>query len=82
MSRMCDVCSKTYVKANQVPRGIGRRVASRSIKRQQPNLRLKSLMIAGQKLKVKLCTACLKRIKYDEKLLQSVASAKVAATAA
>lgn len=67
MSRICDVCQKSYVKGNLVPRGIGRRVTSRTIRTQKPNLRIKHLTLGQTRIRVKLCASCLKRIKKDQK---------------
>ncbi len=65
MSRVCEFCEKSYIKGNLVPRGIGRRVTRRTSTRQQPNLRNKKLEINGQKVKVRICTSCLKRLKFE-----------------
>lgn len=67
MARVCEVCGKDYHKANLVPRLIGRRVSNRHIKKQQPNLRNKKIEVNGQKVKVKLCASCLKRLKFEAK---------------
>lgn len=67
MSRVCQICNKSYLKGNLVPRGIGRRVTNRAIKRQQPNLRTKRLEVDGRKVKVTLCASCLKRLKFQDK---------------
>lgn len=67
MARVCEICEKQYHKGNLVPRLIGRRVSNRSIRRQQPNLRNKKIEINGQKVRVKLCASCLKRIKFEQK---------------
>ncbi len=65
MSRVCEVCGKGYLKGNLVPRGVGRRVTNRAIKKQQPNLRKKKIEIDGQTMRVSICTSCLKRMKYN-----------------
>lgn len=67
MARVCEVCQKSYLKGNLVPRGVGRRVTSRTIKRQQPNIRSKKITINGKTAKVNICTSCLKRIKFEKK---------------
>ena len=67
MASVCDICQKSYLKGNLVPRGIGRRVTNRSITRQHPNIRKKKLNINGQKINVNICTSCLKRIKFEKK---------------
>lgn len=65
MAKSCNICGKEALKGNLVPRGIGRRVTRRTIRRQQPNLRVKRMVINGTSLKVRLCAACLKRLKKD-----------------
>lgn len=72
MSRICDICKKGYLKGNLVPRGIGNRVTRRTIRRQQPNLRTKSVVIDGSKVKLKLCASCLKRLKKDNVIPKTV----------
>ncbi len=67
MARVCEVCGKEYMKGNLVPRGIGRRVTQRTIRKQKPNLRIKRIEINGRKYKVKMCASCLKRLKFDAK---------------
>jgi len=66
MSRKCEICNKTYMKGNLVPRGIGRRVTNRAIKRQQPNIRRKKLTIKGETKVFNICASCLKRLKFDQ----------------
>jgi ribosomal protein L28 len=65
MSKMCEICGKTYLKGNLVPRGIGNRVTRRTITRQQPNLRIKHMQFGSNKVKVKLCSSCLKKLKKE-----------------
>ena len=72
MARICEICGKGSLKGNLVSRGIGRRVTNRSIRRQQPNLRKKRIEINGEKVKIKLCTSCLKRIKFENRKLSIV----------
>lgn len=67
MARVCDVCQKSYLKGNLVPRGVGRRVTNRAIKRQQPNLRRKKVTIDGQSMTLNICSSCLKRMKFEQK---------------
>jgi ribosomal protein L28 len=67
MSRICELCGKTYKKGNLVPRGIGRRVTRRTIRRQNPNLRSKKITVDGKTFKAKICASCLKRMKKDAK---------------
>ncbi|HLC93860.1 MAG TPA: 50S ribosomal protein L28 [Patescibacteria group bacterium] len=65
MSKICQICGKGYLKGNQVPRGIGRRVTRRTNIRQQPNLRSKKFLVDGTAITVKICASCLKRIKFE-----------------
>ena len=65
MARVCEVCKKEYMKANHVAKGIGQRVSRRTTRAQKPNLRIKRLEIGDQKIKVRLCASCLKRIKFE-----------------
>ena len=67
MSKICDICGKSSLKGNLVPRGIGKRVTRRTIRRQEPNFRSKKLTINGTPMKVKICASCLKRLKKDER---------------
>jgi len=67
MSRICDICEKSYMKGNLVPRGVGRRVTNRAIRRQQPNLRKKKITLEGQNITVNICSSCLKRMNYQAK---------------
>ncbi len=67
MSKQCQICGKTYQKGNLVPRGIGNRVTKRTIHRNSINLRVKRFLINGVKVKVRLCSSCLKRIKKDDR---------------
>lgn len=67
MSRVCEFCNKGYMKGNLVPRGIGRRVTNRAIKRQQPNIRNKKMTINGRARTVSICASCLKRMKFDKR---------------
>ncbi|MBD3366516.1 50S ribosomal protein L28 [candidate division WWE3 bacterium] len=65
MARICQICQKTAKKGNSVPRGIGKRVTRRTIRRQQPNLRNKRFEVDGKRVKLTLCASCLKRTKKD-----------------
>lgn len=69
MSKICDLCQKGYHRGNLVPRGIGRRVTRRTLRRQEPNLRTVRLALeeGGNKVTLKLCASCLKRMKKDKK---------------
>lgn len=57
------------MKGNLVPRGIGRRVTRRTIRRQKPNLRAVRLDLSGDgnKKRMRICTGCLSRLKKDAK---------------
>ncbi len=74
MARVCDICQKSYLKGNLVPRGIGRRVTNRAIRRQQPNIRKKKLNVDGQNINVNICSSCLKRIKFEKKKAETATS--------
>ena len=76
MARICEICEKRYLKANLVPRGVGRRVTRRTITTQKPNLRSKKFVLDGQSIKVKICASCLKRLKFDEKKAKEAVVAK------
>ena len=65
MSRICDICQKTYKRGNLVSTGIGQRVSRRTLTKQLPNLHTKRLEVNGTPLKLKLCTACLKKLKQE-----------------
>lgn len=65
MSRICQICQKTYKKGNLVPRGVGKRVTRRTTRHQQPNLRTKRVEIDGRPVRLTLCAACLKKLKKD-----------------
>lgn len=71
MSKVCQICGKGYQKGNLVPRGIGNRVTRRTIARNSVNLRVKRFLINGRKVKFRLCSSCLKRIKKEGKDLQA-----------
>lgn len=75
MSRICDLCEKSAQKGNSVKRGIGDRVTNRAIKRQQPNLRTKRIIVDGTKVTLTLCASCLKRLKFEQKQLAKQAEA-------
>lgn len=77
MSKECQICGKTYQKGNLVPRGIGNRVTRRTIHRNSINLRVKRFLVNGMKMKVRLCSSCLKRIKKDERDLNKILADKV-----
>lgn len=66
MANVCDICQKSYLKGNLVPRGIGRRVTNRAIKKQKPNIRRKKIVIDGTPQKINICASCLKRMKFDK----------------
>ncbi len=72
MSKICDICQKTYNKGNLVPRGIGNRVTKRTGRHQMANLRNKNLVIGGKKIRATVCASCLKRLKKDGVISSSV----------
>ncbi len=82
MSKVCEICLKSYLKSNLVKRGIGRRVVRRTLSRQEPNLFEKKLKIDGVNIKIKMCSSCLKRIKYERNLADKETQALVASKAA
>jgi ribosomal protein L28 len=67
MAKSCEVCGKTYQRANLVPRGIGNRVTRRTTTKKGVNLRVKRMTIKGTSIKIRLCASCLKRMKFDSK---------------
>ena len=71
MSKMCDLCGKGYQKGNLVPRGIGNRVTNRAIIKKKANLRSKRLTIGGTSIRAKLCSSCLKRLKFEQKIIDA-----------
>jgi ribosomal protein L28 len=77
MARVCAICGKSYLRANLVPRGIGRRVTKRTLIARQANLRSKRLEIDGTRVKVLICSSCLKRMKFDKRKAAEVAAAAV-----
>jgi large subunit ribosomal protein L28 len=70
MAKVCEFCGKGYLKGNQVPRGVGRRVTRRTVIHQEPNLRIKTMEVNGTPTRVRLCTSCLKRIRYESALAE------------
>lgn len=76
MSRVCEICGKTYQKGNLVKRGIGNRVSRRTINRKSVNLRVKRFLINGVKVKFKLCASCLKKIAKDQREMLAAAANK------
>ena len=62
MSRVCDLCGKTYQKGHNISHS-----AKKSIKRNQPNLRTVRVEVGGGMKKMKLCAQCLKKTKMVEK---------------
>ena len=76
MSRVCEICGKTYQKGNLVHRGIGNRVSRRTINRKSANLRVKRFLINGVKVKFRLCASCLKKIVKEERELLAAAANK------
>lgn len=74
MSRMCEICGKGYQKNNLVPRGVGNRVTKRTGVKKMANLRSKRFDLGGSKVKVIICSGCLKRVKKDMALMSEVHS--------
>lgn len=72
MSRICQICGKTYLMGNLVPRGVGKRVTRRTITKKMANLRTKRFDIDGRAVKVILCSSCLKRLSKDLKDIKDV----------
>jgi large subunit ribosomal protein L28 len=70
MSRICDICAKGALKGNLVKRGIGRRVTRRTITKQTPNLFDKKIKIDNTTVKIRICSSCLKRLKYEQAALE------------
>jgi large subunit ribosomal protein L28 len=75
MANVCEICNKGYHKANLVPRGVGRRVTNRAIKKQKPNIRKKKMVINGTPKTVNICASCLKRMKFEKKKAEEKAAA-------
>ena len=67
MAKICQICGKGGLKGNQVPRGVGKRVTRRTIIKQEVNLRAKKFIIDGKSIGLRICTSCLKRIKFEER---------------
>ncbi|MFV1917144.1 MAG: 50S ribosomal protein L28 [Patescibacteria group bacterium] len=69
MAYRCEICGKKTVagRSQQHKRGVaGRRWKKRAPSTHRlfkPNLQKKTLVISGEKKKMKICTKCLKRIK-------------------
>jgi ribosomal protein L28 len=72
MSLVCEMCLKSYNRGNLVKRLIGNRVARRTTRRQQPNLRSKRLVIEGKIVRLKICASCLKKINKEAKTTVAV----------
>jgi large subunit ribosomal protein L28 len=72
MSLVCEMCLKSYNRGNLVKRLIGNRVARRTTRRQQPNLRSKRFIIDGKSIRLKICTSCLKKVSKENKAKVSV----------
>ena len=82
MSKVCDICSKGALKGNLVKRGIGRRVTRRTITKQTPNLFDKKITIDNTTVKLRLCSSCLKRIKYEQNAIEAEKAQKSVEVAA
>lgn len=67
MARLCDICGKGYLRGNLVPRGIGKRVTRRTLRRQQPNLRtVKMSLFSDSNISCKVCASCLKKMRNEK----------------
>lgn len=60
--RVCDICGKGVTSGHNVSH------SQRKTKRKwAPNLQYKSIMISGQKTRVRTCTRCLRSLTKKEK---------------
>jgi large subunit ribosomal protein L28 len=82
MSKVCDICSKGALKGNLVKRGIGRRVTRRSITKQEANLFDKRIKIDNTTIKLRICSSCLKRLKYEHAAIHNSQESTVQETVA
>ncbi|MBP7927981.1 50S ribosomal protein L28 [Patescibacteria group bacterium] len=82
MSKVCDICAKGALKGNLVKRGIGRRVTRRTIMKQEVNLFDKKIKIDNTTIKVKICSSCLKRLKFEQAALNAEKVQKTAEVSA
>ena len=68
MSRICEICGKKPAAGRRIKRrgmakkkgGVGQRITGVSKRRFLPNLKIVKAMIDGKKVKIRLCTKCLK----------------------
>ncbi|MTI61044.1 50S ribosomal protein L28 [Iocasia frigidifontis] len=73
MARVCEICGKGSVKANNITRrgkakkegGVGRHITKVSGRRQKPNLKKVKAIIDGSPKRIKVCTQCLKSGKVN-----------------
>jgi large subunit ribosomal protein L28 len=69
MSYICDICGKkkSVGRSQQHKRGVAgkrwRKKTTATPRTFKPNLQKKTVLISGEKKKMKLCTKCIKRIK-------------------
>ncbi len=74
MSFVCDNCGKKSVvgRSQQHQRGVAgkrwKKKAPTTKRIFRPNLQWKSLIVSGEKVRMKLCTGCIKKFKREGKL--------------
>lgn len=72
MAYRCDICGKSKLYGHNV--SFSQRKTNRVWK---PNLQTKRLVVDGAKLKLKVCTQCLRRLKAEQANLTSENKQKV-----
>ncbi|MBN1871701.1 MAG: 50S ribosomal protein L28 [Candidatus Omnitrophica bacterium] len=68
MSRVCEICGKKPAAGRKIMRrglakkkgGVGQRITGISARRFLPNLKTVKAIIDGKKVRIRLCTKCLK----------------------
>ncbi|MFI5240919.1 MAG: bL28 family ribosomal protein [Microgenomates group bacterium] len=77
MAYICDNCGKgiTFGRQSTHHRGIAgkrwKKRAQSTSRTFKPNIQKIGVIVAGQKISMKLCTSCIKRFKKDNKLASS-----------
>lgn len=69
MSRKCDLCGKGPVRGYQITRrglakrkgGVGKKITGRNKRNFRPNLQYVRAVVAGEIVRMRICTGCLKR---------------------
>ena len=69
MSRKCDLCGKGPVRGFQITRrglakkkgGVGKKITGRNKRDFRPNLQYVRAVVAGEIVRMRICTGCLKR---------------------